>query len=85
MEGYIDGRILLHALDTMTGPPTREGLVDALLKLGDFDVGLRSPLRLLPGEHQASHRVWATLLTGNRFVPFSFDDMGRLLQTGRRR
>jgi hypothetical protein len=33
-----------------------------------------------PAEHQASHRVWPTLLKEGRFVPFQWSDLKALLQ-----
>lgn len=79
LEGYLCARILLRALQGMKDPPTREGIIDALEGLGTFDMGLGSSLRLGPGEHQASRRVWPTRLSGGRFVPFDWKDIPKLL------
>ena len=79
LEGYIAARILLTALERLKGAPGREPLIDALEGLGTFDLGLGRPLRLAPGEHQASHAVWPTRLTGGRFIPFDWTDIGTLL------
>jgi branched-chain amino acid transport system substrate-binding protein len=68
LEGYIAARIL--TLGKIQGLPTREAVVDALEGLGQFDLGLGEPLHLSRTEHQASHRVWPTLLREGRFVPF---------------
>jgi ABC-type branched-subunit amino acid transport system substrate-binding protein len=59
---------------------TREAIVDALEKLGQFDIGLGEPLNLSPNEHQASHRIWPTILKDGGFVPFQWDDIGHLLK-----
>jgi branched-chain amino acid transport system substrate-binding protein len=75
LEGYIDARILTLALEKIQGPPTRESVVDALEALGKFDIGLGEPLCLSRSEHQASHRVWPTILKGDRFVPFHWSDI----------
>ena len=69
LEGYIAARILTLALERIQGSPTREAIVDALERLGEFDIGLGKPLYLSRSEHQASHRVWPTLLKGDRFAP----------------
>lgn len=79
LEGYVAARILLRALERLDGPPGRETLIDALEGLGSFDLGLGRPLRLAPGEHQASRAVWPTRLAGGRFVPFDWADIGTLL------
>jgi ABC-type branched-subunit amino acid transport system substrate-binding protein len=79
LEGYVAARILLAALERLEGTPGRETLIDSLEGLGTFDLGLGRPLRLAPGEHQASRAVWPTRLAGGRFVPFDWADIGALL------
>jgi hypothetical protein len=79
-EGYIAARILLLALEKIKGPPTREAVVDALEVLGQFDIGLGEQLFLSRTEHQASHRVWPTILKEGRFVPFQWTDITALLK-----
>jgi branched-chain amino acid transport system substrate-binding protein len=78
LEGYIAARILTLALAKIQGSPTREAVVDALEGLGQFDLGLGEPLHLSRTEHQASHRVWPTLLKEGRFVPFQWSDLRTL-------
>jgi branched-chain amino acid transport system substrate-binding protein len=80
LEGYIAARILTLALGKIQGLPTREAVVDALEGLGQFDLGLGEPLHLSRTEHQASHRVWPTLLREGRFVPFQWSDLKTLLK-----
>jgi branched-chain amino acid transport system substrate-binding protein len=81
LEGYIAARILTLALERIQGPPTREALVDALEGLGRFDIGLGETLYLSRTEHQASHRVWPTLLIKGRLVPFQWSDITALSQS----
>jgi len=82
LEGYIAARILTLALEKIQGAPTREAIIDALEGLGEFDIGLGEPLHLSRTEHQASHRVWPTLLTGGRFVPFQWAEIAALAKAG---
>jgi ABC-type branched-subunit amino acid transport system substrate-binding protein len=84
-EGYIAARILLLALEKIKGSPTREAVVDALEGLGQFDIGLGEQLYLSRTEHQASHRVWPTILKEGRFVPFQWTDITALLKVETRR
>jgi branched-chain amino acid transport system substrate-binding protein len=79
-EGYIAARILTLALEKIQGPPTREAIVDALENLGKFDIGLGEPMHLSSTDHQASHRVWATVLKDGRFLPFQWSDIKALVQ-----
>jgi ABC-type branched-subunit amino acid transport system substrate-binding protein len=74
-EGYVAARVLLLALEKISGPPTRKNIVAALEGLGEFDVGLGAPLRLGPQEHQASHRVWPTILKEGALVSFAWNDI----------
>jgi ABC-type branched-subunit amino acid transport system substrate-binding protein len=76
LEGYVATRILIRALRSIQGPPTREAVVDALEGLGDFDIGLGVALRLAPGEHQASHTVWPTILRGGKILPLDWAELG---------
>jgi branched-chain amino acid transport system substrate-binding protein len=78
LEGYIAARILTLALEKVQGTPTREAVIDALEELGKFDIGLGEPLYLSRSEHQASHRVWPTILKGGQFVPFKWSDITTL-------
>jgi branched-chain amino acid transport system substrate-binding protein len=79
-EGYIAARILILALEKIQGSPTREAIVDALENLGQFDIGLGEPMHLSPTDHQASHRVWPTVLKDGRFLPFQWSDIKALVQ-----
>ena len=72
LEGYLATRVLLLALERLSAPPTRESIISALEELGDFDPGLGQILRLGPGDHQASHGIWPTILKDGAFVPFSW-------------
>lgn len=77
LEGYLAGRILVTALRAYSGDLTREGVRAALLDLGEFDPGIGAPMRLVGGEeHQACHRVWPTVLSGGRVLPFQWSELG---------
>jgi branched-chain amino acid transport system substrate-binding protein len=79
LEGYVDCRIFLSALQRVQGQPTRENVIDALNSMGDFDIGLGQPLHYGPGDHQACHHVWPTILRGGEFVPFDWKEIGSLV------
>jgi branched-chain amino acid transport system substrate-binding protein len=78
LEGYIAARILIRALNEIEEPITREGIVDALLGFGQFDMGLGETLTLDPDEHQASHRVWPTIIQDGKSVPFRWEELAGL-------
>ena len=80
LEGYIGARLLIRALETIPGPPRREGLVNALENLGQIDIGLGELLKLGPKDHQACHRVWPTILRDGAFVEFSWENLKSVLE-----
>jgi|GEM_PF-5283960 len=61
-EGYLVGRLLVEGLQRAGRELDSEKLVDALESIRDLDLGTGSKLSFGPSEHQASHRVWGTLL-----------------------
>ncbi len=75
LEGYIVMRILRLAMERIKQPVTRETIVDALEGLSQFDIQLGETLRLSPGEHQASHKVWPTVLRDGKAVPCIWEDL----------
>jgi ABC-type branched-subunit amino acid transport system substrate-binding protein len=80
LEGYVASRIFLKSLEQIPGTPTREGIINAMEGLGDFDLGLGVKLHLGTDEHQACHHIWPTILRDGHFVPFDWKDIGILLR-----
>ena len=80
LEGFIVTRMFLKAVDSISGELTRNSLINALENLGEFDLGLGKPLRLGPDEHQASHRVWPTIIHNRKVVVFNWEHLPNLLQ-----
>jgi ABC-type branched-subunit amino acid transport system substrate-binding protein len=62
LEGYIDALILAEGLRRAGANPTTETLVEALESIHGLDIGLGTPLTFGPSEHQASHKVWGSVL-----------------------
>ncbi len=62
LEGYVTGSLLLEGLRLAGRNLTTEGLVDALDSIHGLDLGLGVPLSFGLSEHQASHKVWGTVL-----------------------
>lgn len=80
LEGYVAARIFVSGLNQLSGPITRESVVNALNNMGEFDLGIGQKLHFSPNEHQASHHVWATKLQGGQFIPFDWSEIGQLLK-----
>ncbi|MCA9259248.1 MAG: ABC transporter substrate-binding protein [Planctomycetales bacterium] len=72
LEGYINARILIRALQGCAGEVTRESIVESMESLGAFDEGLGAPLLLNASEHQACHTVWPTVIRQGEVLPFEW-------------
>lgn len=64
LEAYISARILVEALQRAGRDLTMERLVDAIEAIHGLDLGIGVPLSFAPSEHQASHKVWGTVIDG---------------------
>jgi eukaryotic-like serine/threonine-protein kinase len=62
LEGYISTALFVEGLKR-TGPnPTSEKLIDTLETIRELDLGIGAPLGFSKSSHQASHKVWGTIL-----------------------
>jgi serine/threonine protein kinase/ABC-type branched-subunit amino acid transport system substrate-binding protein len=62
LEGYINAAIFTEGLRRAGRDLTTESLVDALESIRSHDLGLGTPIHYGPSGHQASHKVWGTIL-----------------------
>ena len=76
-EGYIIAKILCSALDGIEGKVDRERVTDAVLGLGEFDIGLGVSLHLDGGQHQASHTLWPTVLQDGKVLEFDWQVLAK--------
>jgi ABC-type branched-subunit amino acid transport system substrate-binding protein len=65
LEGYVAGNILVQALKQAGPQLDTEKLVDSLESIRGLDMGLGTTLNFGRTEHQASHKVWGTMLDQN--------------------
>ena len=65
LEGYISATILIEALKRAGPELDGEKLIDTLESMHDLDLGLGSKLTMGRDDHQASHRIWGTVLDEN--------------------
>ena len=75
LEGYLSARIFSEGLKKAGKGLTREGHIDALEAMGEFDIGTSEKLSLGKTDHQASHTVWPTVLRGSEFVPLKWQEL----------
>ncbi len=62
LEGYIDAMLLTESLRRAGDNLTTASLIQALESVRNLDLGIGTPLSFGPSEHQASHKVWGTML-----------------------
>jgi len=62
LEGYIAAKTLIQGFKVIQGDITTENLISALESIKDLDLGIGSVLSFGPSKHQASNRVWGTVL-----------------------
>jgi ABC-type branched-subunit amino acid transport system substrate-binding protein len=61
LEGYMVGRLVVQALGTIKGEPTRQALIDAVYATGKFDLG-GVTLTFAPGKNQGMDKVFFTVI-----------------------
>ena len=64
LEGYIDAMLLIEGMKRSGNELTTDSLVEGLQSIRALDLGIGAPLTFGPSEHQASHKVWGTVLDG---------------------
>jgi serine/threonine protein kinase/ABC-type branched-subunit amino acid transport system substrate-binding protein len=62
LEGYVVGSIFVEGLKRAGRALTAERLVDALEQIDGYDMGLGTKISFSLSEHQASHKIWGTVL-----------------------
>jgi len=75
LEGYVGASILVKALESIEGTPNRENIIDALEGLGGFNIGTGSDLHYSKEDHQASNKLWPTILRSGQFVSFEWKEL----------
>jgi len=67
LEGYLAANLLVEGLKRAGRDFTTETLIDSLETLRGIDLGVGAAMSFGMSEHQASHKVWGTVLdaTGN--------------------
>ena len=74
LEGYLDAMILAEGLRRAGNNLTTDTLVEALESIRNLDLGIGPHISFGPSEHQASRKVWGTVLdeTG-QYQPLELD------------
>lgn len=72
LEGYLDAKLFVEILRRMGAAPRRAELLDTVMAMGEFDLGMGQALSFggTNGRRQASDQVYYTVVRDGRFVPF---------------
>jgi ABC-type branched-chain amino acid transport systems, periplasmic component len=62
LEGYVVAQLFAEGLRRAGRELTTEKLVDALESIRDYDLGIGSVMSFGLSDHQASHKVWGTMI-----------------------
>jgi branched-chain amino acid transport system substrate-binding protein len=62
LEGYIVGSLFVEGLRRAGPNLATDRVIEALEGIHDLDLGIGTKLSFGPSEHQASHKVWGTVL-----------------------
>lgn len=75
LEGYLAARTFVKGLRAAGDDPGREDVIDGLLSLGEFDIGVGETLSLGPDDHQASDTIWPTRIRDGEFELLDWSDL----------
>ncbi len=67
LEGYLAAKIFVEGLKN-DATASREGIIDGLESMGSKDIGTGVSVEYSKSEHQASHKVWPTVINGGQYV-----------------
>jgi ABC-type branched-subunit amino acid transport system substrate-binding protein len=62
LEGFVVGKLFAEGLRRAGRDVDTEKLIDALERISDYDPGTGGNLSFSMSQHQASHKVWGTML-----------------------
>lgn len=75
LEGYLAAKILVEGLKKAGASPDREKIIDALENLTNLDIGIGVPVSYSKANHQASHKVWPTVIRGGKYVALTWAEL----------
>jgi len=74
LEGFVVGQLFAEGLRRVGRDVDTEKLIDTLEQIRDFDPGIGGSLSFGTSQHQASHKVWGTVLdTQGQFKSLDMD------------
>ena len=74
LEGYLAAKVLVEGLKKAPAM-TREGVIDGLESLSGLDVGIGVHVSYSATSHQASHKVWPTVIRNGQYETLNWADL----------
>ena len=75
LEGYLVAKLFVEGLKKSGSAPSRENIVDGLESLSSPNVEIGSKVGFSKAEHQASHKIWPTVIKQGEFAAFNWSDI----------
>jgi branched-chain amino acid transport system substrate-binding protein len=73
-EGYVAANVLIQGIKRAGPQLDTEKLIDTLESMRNLDLGLGTSLNFGRGEHQASHKIWGTMIDNNgKYQPIDLE------------
>jgi ABC-type branched-subunit amino acid transport system substrate-binding protein len=73
-EGYVAANVLIQGIKRAGPQLDTEKLIDTLENMRNLDLGLGTSLNFGRGEHQASHKIWGTMIDNNgKYQPIDLE------------
>ena len=77
LEGYLVAKIFVEGLKKAGNTPTRESIVEAIEGLQELDIGIGFLINYSMTNHQASHKVWPTIIKNGKYVSLNWADLNK--------
>jgi branched-chain amino acid transport system substrate-binding protein len=78
LEGYLATKVFVEALKRTGKNPTREGFIDTVEGIRDFDIQAGNKISFSKENHQGSQTVYPTVIRGGKF--YAIDDWNKIRQ-----
>ncbi|MBA1445979.1 MAG: ABC transporter substrate-binding protein [Chromatiales bacterium] len=75
LEGYLVAKLFAEGMKNAGSNPNRESIIDGLESLNAPKIDIGSKVSFSKTEHQASHKLWPTMIKQGQFVAFNWSEI----------
>ncbi|MGB1263359.1 MAG: ABC transporter substrate-binding protein [Cognaticolwellia sp.] len=75
LEGYLAAKVLVEGMKKSGKDLNSESIITGLEALTSLDIGIGTTLSYSEKQHQASHKVWPTVIKNGDFVSFEWHEL----------